>query len=77
MLRTSTGIGVVPEGFRLDWKGGTGVWQYIEKRQDRLSGSGEWAAIFTNEPATPIATNVVLPGETNRALFYRIRAIRP
>jgi hypothetical protein len=71
-----TDVGLVTDGIRLAWKGGTWATQYIEVRQN-LDGSGEpWAAIFTNRPPTATATNIIDAGSTNGMLFYRLKATR-
>jgi len=62
---------------RVDWKGGTGVWQYLERRYDLLATGAAWKTIFTNPPPTSVSTNVTDIGTTNPTLFHRIRADRP
>ena len=70
-----TDVHIVPEGIRLDWKGGTWATQYLEARQN-LGSSEQWTAVFTNQPPTAAATNIIDAGDTNGTLFYRIKAMR-
>lgn len=72
----ATAIHVIFSGIRVEWKGGTDVWQYLE-RADNLSATGtQWRTIFTNSPPTTLATNVVDASATNRTSFYRIKTVR-
>ena len=66
----------MPEGIRLDWKGGTLATQYIETRKDLGDTGEEWTVIFTNRPPTTTTTNITDAGATNGILFYRITATR-
>ncbi len=71
-------VAIVPgtNGMRVDWGGGTGTWQYLERLQ-HLGQTGEfWTAIFTNVPPTGITTTRIDAAATNGAFFYRIRTTR-
>ena len=63
-------------GFKIEWKGGIKAWQYLECRQNLLSTSEQWIAIFTNYPPTPVATNIVDSTATNQVRFYRLNTHR-
>ena len=65
-----------PGGMRISWEGGTGVWQYLERRQDLGLTNEPWTVIFSNFPPTTINTNRMDAEGTNAPLFYRIRAAR-
>ncbi len=72
-----SGISLLPEGLRLNWKGGQLAKQYIQTRQNLNSTSEVWTSIFTNATLpTPLTNFVVDAGATNSALFYRIKAAR-
>jgi hypothetical protein len=62
-------------GVRIGWEGGTSAWQYIE-RSDSIEDGAAWTVVFTNEPPTPAATNIFVPGSANGLFFYRIKAAR-
>jgi hypothetical protein len=68
-------IGPQAGGTRLDWKGGTGAWQFLEYRESLL-GTDCWVGLFALPPPTPLTNAIIDLGATNRALFYRIRAER-
>ena len=72
-------LDIVPDsgGIRINWQGGTSVWQYIQRKQDLLSTGELWQAIFTNIPPTSVSTNLIDMGATNPVLFYRIKVERP
>lgn len=67
---------IVPEpgGLRISWQGGRDATQYLEKRDDLLSGS--WQAIFTNMPPTDILNELLDIDDSTPQRFYRIRAVR-
>ena len=71
-------MSMVPDasGARVFWKGGTGVWQYLERRQDLGLTSDFWTVIFSNMPPTGTTTNRLDSDGTNKTLFYRIRTER-
>ena len=71
-----TGIRALPEGLRIDWKGGVWATQYLETRQSLGGTSTPWTAVATNLPPTATATNIIDAGATNGVLFYRIKAAR-
>jgi len=71
-----TGIGPTNGGMRVDWKGGTQAWQFLECRHSLFSTVEQWNAILTNRPLTAPATNYVDTNEPITTRFYRIRAIR-
>jgi len=70
-----TGLVAEASGMRIYWKGGTGVWQYLQSLDDLTSTTGVWEAFLTNSPPTPVATNVLLTNTPFR-LFYRVKAER-
>lgn len=72
-------LDIVPESgaIRVEWQGGEQAWQYLQCKEDLVSTTEQWFAIFTNIPPTATATNVLDVGSTNRMLFYRIKAERP
>jgi hypothetical protein len=63
-------------GIRLDWKGGREAWQILECREDLVSTTEQWTAIFALPPPTALTNAVIDMGVTNAVLFYRIRAER-
>ena len=71
------GIDRTNGGARVKWKGGAAARQYVERRQDPLSTSGLWQAVYTNDPVTPITNSITDTNATGDLLFYRIRAHRP
>jgi hypothetical protein len=71
-----TEIGPVETGVRMEWRGGVRAWQYLQRRQDLLSATGVWKAVFTNQPPTPLVTTYTDLSATNGAFFYRIKAQR-
>ena len=58
---------------RLQWVGGTGVFQYLEKSEDLLSNV--WKTVVTNVPPT-FVTNSLSVREGFVDGFYRVRAVR-
>jgi hypothetical protein len=48
----------------------------LERNNDLSSSTNRWVVIYTNNPPTPVQTNLFDLLSTNRALFYRIRAVR-
>ena len=72
-----TGIDFTDGQLRLDWKGGTGVWQYLLYKTGTLSGADEWVVLQSNRPPTPLTgTYLGSAPATNSAVFYRIKALR-
>ena len=61
---------------KLEWKGGTSAWQSLQIRCDLAATTEQWLAVFTNEPPTPVTTNYLHEGVTNRIMFYRLKAWR-
>lgn len=72
-----TGIRPADLSVRLDWKGGTGAWQYLERRLGPAAPGGSWTPIFTNRPPTAAETNWTDDRSAAEPRFYRIRAERP
>jgi len=68
-----TGIVVSNGGARVLWRGGTGVWQYLERT--RSLEDGEWSPVWTSPPPTSQSgeceDDAVAP-----PVFYRIRVER-
>ena len=50
--------------------------QFVERNNDLSLSTNRWIVIHTNNPPTPLQTNLFDLLGTNRALFYRIRAVR-
>jgi hypothetical protein len=71
-----TGIHMLPEGLRVEWRGGNLATQYLQVLGNLGATSEQWSTILTNAPPTLTATNVIDAGATNQTLFYRIRAVR-
>lgn len=63
-------------GVRVDWCGGIAATQLVERATDLLPGACQWTAIHTAMPPTAVSTNIIDPGATNTAQFYRIRIAR-
>ena len=59
---------------RVEWQGGVKARQFVEFKEDLVSTTEQWTAIFTNNPPTAVVTNIVDTGATNAAAFYRIKA---
>lgn len=57
----------------IEWQGGTSAWQYVESKQDLISTTETWRAIFTNPPPTSFLTNILHLDATNKTLYYRIK----
>ncbi|MDD5705635.1 MAG: cohesin domain-containing protein [Kiritimatiellae bacterium] len=75
-LLTIIGVRTDPAGLRIDWKGGSMSWQYIQTRVS-LVGTGEtWSSIHTVSPPTPTSNYVIDAGAANSSRFYRIKAER-
>lgn len=56
--------------------GGAAARHFLERCRSPGAAGDNWFTIYTNNPPTPLQTNLFdLPG-TNRALFYRIKAVR-
>ena len=72
-----TGISTNGGGIRINWQGGTQVWQYLECRQNLLTTAELWTIVKTNVPDTPVTNWYTDLGATNTTYFYRIRAKRP
>ena len=60
----------------VEWKGGTGVTQYLDGTEHLLGSGSLWRTLFTNLPPTSVQTNYQHDSDTNGASFYRIRATR-
>lgn len=71
-----TDIRLLPQGMRLNWKGGTWATQFLEVSPALGATGAQWTAIYTNTPPTATTTNIIDAGATNGSLFYRIRATR-
>jgi hypothetical protein len=69
---------IVPEanGLRLEWQGGAAAKQFLERSRSVGASGTNWVTLFTNNPPTPQQTNHFDLLGTNRALFYRVRAVR-
>ena len=69
---------IVPEanGVRLEWQGGVAARQFLERSRSFGTAGDNWLTLFTNNPPTPLQTNLFDLLGTNRALFYRVRAVR-
>jgi len=61
-------------GVRLSWQGGRAATQYLQRRDDLLTGS--WHSIFTNLPPTDIQSELFDSDTAAPRRFYRIHAIR-
>lgn len=61
-------------GLRINWKGGTNAWQYIERAD--TPGSATWTTIYTNPPPTSAATNLIIQPDAAPAAHYRLRVTR-
>jgi YD repeat-containing protein len=75
-LLTITGVRTDPAGLRIDWKGGSMAWQYIQTRVSLVETGETWSSIHTVSPPTPTSNYVIDAGATNSSLFYRIKAER-
>lgn len=69
---------IVPEanGLRLEWQGGAQARQFLERSRSVGAAGTNWLTIYTNNPPSPLQTNLFDLLGTNRALFYRVRAVR-
>jgi hypothetical protein len=65
------GIDPVFGGIRLDWHGGIGSWQWLERSRDLE----EWDVVIGFPPPTPV-TNAVWVFDVGSNATYRIRAER-
>ena len=63
-------------GLRIEWQGGAAARQFLERSRSVSSAGTNWVTLFTNNPPTPLQTNLFNPVSTNRSLFYRVRAVR-
>jgi len=63
-------------GIRIDWKGGRQAWQFLECRGDLTSTGTPWTPILALPPPTPLTNAIIDFGNSDRTLFYRIRAER-
>jgi hypothetical protein len=70
--------GIVSEanGLRIEWQGGMGSWQYLERNNDSSLSHDRWITIYVNSPPTPLQTNLFDLRGTSGAWFYRVRAVR-
>lgn len=64
------------DGLRIEWQGGAQARQYLERNNDTSFSTNRYVVISTNNPPTPLQTNLFDLLGTNRALFYRVRAVR-
>jgi hypothetical protein len=69
---------IVPEanGLRLEWQGGVAARQFLERSRSVGTAGTNWVSLFTNNPPTSLQRNLFDLISTNRALFYRVRAVR-
>lgn len=72
-----TGITPATNNVQIWWKGGTGSVQSVEWATSLSADTGSWQVLYTHAPPTPASNSLVHPGGTNRAAFYRIKAVRP
>jgi len=70
-----TGVATELGGIRIDWKGGRQAWQFLECRGD-LTTNASWTPILAIPPPTPLTNAIIDFGNSDRTLFYRIRAER-
>ena len=68
-----TDIGASGSDVVFTWIGGVNAWQYLESCSNLVSG--QWSAVFTNAPPTPV-TNTVIHASAPQQLFYRLNAHR-
>ena len=72
-----TGIGFSNNAVNLSWQGGTGVYQFIERRSDLVSTTETWRTVFTNTPPTASVFGQFDDNSTPQTpSHYRIRAQR-
>lgn len=72
-----TAIQVLPAGVRIDWRGGSNAFQYLEYRQTLSDTGTTWQTIFTNSPVTTLTTNHLHQQDgVGTAWVYRVRASR-
>lgn len=72
-----TGIDAPNGVVHVAWQGGTGAYQYIERRMDMASTSSPWLAVFTNIPPTAaVVTNFSDTSSSRTSSHYRIRVQR-
>jgi hypothetical protein len=64
------------DGVRIEWQGGVAARQFLEPCGSVGTAGENWVTIYTNHPPTPLQTNLFDLLGTNRALFYRVRAVR-
>ena len=69
-----TNVSLANGAIRIDWQGGVLATQWLECCESLTNG--QWAAIFTNIPPTPVTTNITDMGATNSTGAYRIKAAR-
>ena len=69
-----TGVLKQPGGVDVQWQGGVHARQYLETRP--ALDAGDWVAIQTNEPPTPVTTDFADPAGASEN-HYRIKAERP
>jgi len=70
--------GIVPDGnaFRIQWKGGQQVMQYLQYKTNLDSTAEDWITVYTNVPPTYISNSVPIAGMTNNKVYYRIKVQR-
>ena len=61
---------------RAEWQGGGQARQFLERSKNLGFAGDNWVRIYTNHPPTPLQTNLFDLLGTNRAFFYRVRAVR-
>ncbi len=69
-----TGIGPVGNDIAITWVGGAKAWQTLECCSN--VAAGQWSAVYTNSPPTPVTNVVTQSGATASRLFYRVNAKR-
>ncbi|MEI7899993.1 MAG: DUF1566 domain-containing protein [bacterium] len=68
-----TGIGASGNDLSITWIGGVNAWQYLECSSNLVAG--QWSAVFTNTPPTPVTNTVIHTGAPPQ-LFYRLNVTR-
>lgn len=66
-------LSIVPAGggLSLQWQGGTGVRQVLQKSSGLTGG---WVNFYTNPPPTAVTNSLLLPGPLLEPTYYRIQA---
>jgi len=63
-------------GTEIAWQGGRMATQYVEATTALTTPPQDWKTFSTNYPPTPVSNVFTSAGDTNRLLFFRIRAAR-